>query len=57
MKILVNDGIEPIGKTLLEAAGFEVDMNKIEQADLPTRLNEYDAICVRSATKVRNFNV
>lgn len=53
MKILVNDGIEPIGKTLLEAAGFEVDMNKIEQADLPTRLNEYDAICVRSATKVR----
>jgi D-3-phosphoglycerate dehydrogenase len=53
MKILVNDGIEPIGKRLLEEAGFEVDTNKIEQADLPARLNEYDAICVRSATKVR----
>jgi D-3-phosphoglycerate dehydrogenase len=53
MKILVNDGIEPIGKKLLEEAGFEVDMNKIEQSDLMTRLNEYDAICVRSATKVR----
>ncbi|MBK8517744.1 MAG: D-2-hydroxyacid dehydrogenase [Saprospiraceae bacterium] len=53
MKILVNDGIEPIGKKLLQEAGFEVDTNKIEQADLPSRLNEYDAICVRSATKVR----
>jgi D-3-phosphoglycerate dehydrogenase len=53
MRILVNDGIEPIGKKLLEEAGFEVDMNKIEQADLPSKLNEYDAICVRSATKVR----
>jgi D-3-phosphoglycerate dehydrogenase / 2-oxoglutarate reductase len=53
MKILVNDGIEPIGKQLLEEAGFIVDTNKIDQADLATRLNEYDAICVRSATKVR----
>ncbi|MGB4960012.1 MAG: NAD(P)-dependent oxidoreductase, partial [Saprospiraceae bacterium] len=53
MKILVNDGIEPIGKKLLEEAGFTVDTDKIEQADLPNRLNEYVAICVRSATKVR----
>ena len=53
MKILVNDGIEPIGKQLLEAAGFEVDMNKIDQSDLINKLPEYDAICVRSATKVR----
>jgi D-3-phosphoglycerate dehydrogenase len=53
MRILVNDGIEPIGKKLLEEAGFEVDMNKIEQDDLASKLNEYDAICVRSATKVR----
>jgi D-3-phosphoglycerate dehydrogenase len=53
MKILVNDGIEPIGKKMLEEAGFEVDLNKIEQADLPSKLQAYDAICVRSATKVR----
>ena len=53
MRILVNDGIEEIGRQQLEAAGFEVDMNKINQEDLPGRLNEYDAICVRSATKVR----
>lgn len=53
MKILVNDGIEPIGKALLEAAGFTVDMNPIAQEDLINHLNNYDAICVRSATKVR----
>lgn len=53
MRILINDGIEPIGKQLLEEAGFEVDMNKINQDELPSRLNDYDAICVRSATKVR----
>jgi len=53
MKILVNDGIEPIGQQILEAAGFEVDMNSIPQAELLTKLQSYDAICVRSATKVR----
>lgn len=53
MRILVNDGIEAIGKQLLEEAGFDVDMNKIEQGDLISKLNNYDAICVRSATKVR----
>ncbi|WP_235296722.1 D-2-hydroxyacid dehydrogenase [Portibacter marinus] len=53
MKILINDGIHPTGKRLLEEAGFEVSTNKIAQDDLPAKLNEYDAICVRSATKVR----
>ncbi len=53
MKILVNDGIEDIGKKMLEDAGFEVQTQKIEQEDLMNRLNEFDAICVRSATKVR----
>jgi D-3-phosphoglycerate dehydrogenase / 2-oxoglutarate reductase len=53
MRILANDGIEAIGKQLLEEAGHIVDTNKIEQSDLATRLQEYDAICVRSATKVR----
>ena len=53
IRVLVNDGIEDIGKQMMEEAGFVVDTTKIEQADLMTRLNEYDAICVRSATKVR----
>jgi D-3-phosphoglycerate dehydrogenase len=53
IKILANDGIDPAGKALLEAAGFIVDTNNIPQDELPARLNEYDAITVRSATKVR----
>jgi len=53
MKILANDGIDPAGKALLEAAGFTIDTNNIPQDELPARLNEYDAITVRSATKVR----
>ncbi|RYZ96661.1 MAG: 3-phosphoglycerate dehydrogenase [Sphingobacteriaceae bacterium] len=53
MKILANDGIDPAGKALLEAAGFIVDTTNIPQEELPARLNEYDAITVRSATKVR----
>lgn len=53
MKILANDGIDPIGKKILEEAGFVVDTTHIPQDELINRLNEYDAITVRSATKVR----
>ncbi|WP_419698144.1 D-2-hydroxyacid dehydrogenase [Mucilaginibacter sp. NFX135] len=53
IKILANDGIDPIGKKLLEDAGFFVDTNNIPQDELPQKLKEYDAITVRSATKVR----
>lgn len=56
-KILVNDGIENSGKLMLEQAGYSVDMNKIAQEDLVNRLNEFDAICVRSATKVRKEQI
>lgn len=52
-KILINDGIHPDGQLLLEEAGYEVNTNKIAQEDLPKELPNYDAICVRSATKVR----
>ena len=53
IKILANDGIDPIGKQMLEEAGFFVDTNNIPQDELPVKLQEYDAITVRSATKVR----
>lgn len=53
MKILANDGIDPIGKKILEDAGFVVDTNHIPQDELINRLNEYDAVTVRSATKLR----
>ena len=53
IRILANDGIAANGKQLLEDAGFEVDTKKIPQDELMTKLNDYDAIIVRSATKVR----
>jgi D-3-phosphoglycerate dehydrogenase len=53
IKILANDGIDPAGKQLLEEAGFIIDTNNIPQEELPEKLQNYDAITVRSATKVR----
>lgn len=53
MRILANDGIDPVGKQMLEEAGFEVDTQHIPQDELAGKLNQYDAITVRSATKVR----
>lgn len=53
IKILVNDGMHPDGKLLLEEANYQVDDTKIPQEELAARLPEYDAIVVRSATKVR----
>jgi D-3-phosphoglycerate dehydrogenase len=52
-KILANDGIDATGKKMLEAAGFTVDTNRIPQEELKDKLQAYDAIIVRSATKVR----
>jgi D-3-phosphoglycerate dehydrogenase len=52
-KILANDGIDANGKKILEDAGFTVITDKIAQENLLTELNNFDAILVRSATKVR----
>ncbi len=52
-KILINDGIHPTGKKMLEEAGHEVTTTNIPQDQLTAELNKFDAICVRSATKVR----
>lgn len=52
MKVLANDGIDAAGKEILEKAGFTVYTDKIAQADLPSRIGEFDVIIVRSATKV-----
>ncbi|OAV42976.1 3-phosphoglycerate dehydrogenase [Lewinella sp. 4G2] len=53
MRILANDGIAPNGKAALETAGYEVVTDHIPQEELMTKLNDFDVICVRSATKVR----
>jgi len=54
-KILANDGIDAVGKELLEKAGFTVITEKVAQENLAKELNDkgYVALTVRSATKVR----
>lgn len=52
VKILVNDGIHPDGKLLLEEANYIVSEDKIPQEELVSRIGEYDVLIVRSATKV-----
>jgi D-3-phosphoglycerate dehydrogenase len=54
-KILANDGIDPIGKALLEKAGFTVVTEKVAQENVAKAINEqhYIGITVRSATKIR----
>ena len=54
-KILANDGIDPIGKSMLEKAGFTVITEKVAQENIAKEINEkgYTAITVRSASKVR----
>lgn len=52
MKILISDGFEDIGKKILLKAGFEVVDKKLSPEELIQQIPEYDAIIVRSATKV-----
>lgn len=53
MRILANDGIDLLGKKILENAGFEVITDHIKQEDLAVELKKFDAITVRSATQLR----
>ncbi|RZL19579.1 MAG: 3-phosphoglycerate dehydrogenase [Pedobacter sp.] len=57
MRILANDGIDPIGKALLEEAGFVVDTETVPQDKLVEALKNYDAITVRSATQLRQETI
>jgi D-3-phosphoglycerate dehydrogenase len=55
MKILANDGISDLGKSLLEKAGHEISTAKVAQEELSNTINKegFDAVLVRSATTVR----
>ena len=53
IRILVNDGIHPDGQLLLEEAGYEVVTTHIPQDQLIHELPNFDAVVVRSATKIR----
>jgi D-3-phosphoglycerate dehydrogenase len=54
VKILANDGIDALGKSMLEAAGFSLETNKVGQEQLAEAINRegYEVILVRSATKI-----
>ncbi|NNC84001.1 MAG: D-2-hydroxyacid dehydrogenase [Flavobacteriales bacterium] len=55
MKILANDGISAVGKEKLEAHGFTVVTDKVDQNALADTINNegYVALLVRSATTAR----
>lgn len=54
-RILANDGIDEVGKSILEKAGFELLTKKIPQDELVEFINveRIGVLTVRSATKVR----
>lgn len=53
-RVLANDGIDKLGKQLLEAAGFFVETTKALEGQLIETINSgnFDVLLVRSATKV-----
>lgn len=53
MRILANDGLSQEGIDVIKNAGIELDTHHIPQEELFEKLNDYDAIIVRSATTVR----
>ncbi len=52
MKILLNDGLEKEGLKLFQEAGIETDNKKRDLAALISEIGAFDALVVRSATKV-----
>ncbi|MDS0527264.1 D-2-hydroxyacid dehydrogenase [Clostridium sp. SHJSY1] len=52
IRVLTNDGLETSGIENLKAAGIEVVNDHIDQEKLGEALKEFDALVVRSATKV-----
>ncbi len=55
IKILANDGIDAKAKLILENAGYKVNTQKVEQAELAAfiQANQVSVLTVRSATQVR----
>jgi D-3-phosphoglycerate dehydrogenase len=52
MKILVSDGITSAGAKILADAGHQVDKIKLTPEELLKKIDQYECIIVRSATKV-----
>ncbi len=52
MKVLLNDGLEKEGIALLQEAGLETDNRKRDPQTIIAEIGQFDALIVRSATKV-----
>ena len=52
MKVLLNDGLEKEGLKLFQDVGIETDTKKRNLAALISEIGQFDALIVRSATKV-----
>lgn len=52
MKVLLNDGLEKEGLQLFQEAGIETDTKKRDPQTLVKEIGQFDALVVRSATKV-----
>ncbi len=52
MKVLLNDGLEPEGLKVFQEAGIETDTKKRDLNGLIAEIGQFDALVVRSATKV-----
>jgi D-3-phosphoglycerate dehydrogenase / 2-oxoglutarate reductase len=52
VKVLLNDGLEKEGLQLFQEAGIETDKQKRDPAVLAAEIGGFDALVVRSATKV-----
>jgi D-3-phosphoglycerate dehydrogenase len=52
MKVLLNDGLEKEGLNLFQEAGIETDTKKRDLSALIAEISQFDALIVRSATKV-----
>ncbi|MDR2700579.1 MAG: ACT domain-containing protein [Nitrososphaerota archaeon] len=52
MKVLLNDGLEPQGLKVFQEAGMETDTKKRDLNGLIAEIGQFDALIVRSATKV-----
>ena len=55
MRVLANDGISESGVELLKKNGFDVELTKVAQEQLPKYINDNNitVLLVRSATQVR----
>ena len=52
MKVLLNDGLEKEGLKLFQDAGIETDTQKRDLKKLIAEVGQFDALIVRSTTKV-----